>query len=340
MRRERSRYLNSAGTAPLHAVADAGYRGDRPVRERHHAEARSLRAGDQELLPVRGEAVRRPVGGGCGRHLGLGSRRLAPERCGDRRAAAVVCDGGYLRLGAQAVVRECRCSLDMRSVVFEHSDRRSAGDGLVARVRVLVADDHPAMRRAIARLVSEHDALELVGEAGDGEQAVEFIQAVVPDVALVDVRMPKLDGLGVLRRLGPESESVRVVLISGYDDSAIVHEAIAEGAAGFLSKDAEESEITQAILDVAAGRSVLSPGLQSGVLDQIRQRAPAPLRLSARERELLEFAAEGIPSGEIAERLHLSPNTVKTYWQRLYEKLGASDRPSAVAEAIRRGLLK
>ena len=207
-------------------------------------------------------------------------------------------------------------------------------------MRVLVADDHPAMRNALARLVREHDALELVGEAADGEQAIGMIDALAPDVALLDVRMPRLDGLGLLRRVRSEGSSVRVLLISGSDDSEIAHEAIGQGASGFLSKDCEEDEICEAIIAVANGRSVLSVGLQSGVLDRIRERAVAAVQLSRRERELLELAAEGLTTAEMAKRLYLSPNTVKTYWQRLYEKLGASGRASAMAEAIRRGLLE
>jgi two-component system nitrate/nitrite response regulator NarL len=209
-----------------------------------------------------------------------------------------------------------------------------------APVSVLVADDHPAMRGALARLVREHAGLELVGEAADGERALAMIHAITPDVALLDVRMPRLDGLGVLRRLRSEDTPVRVLLISGTDDSEIAHEAIRQGAAGFLSKDSEEDEICEAVIAVAEGRSVLSPALQSGVLDLIRERGGGAVRLSERERELLELAAEGLTTGEIAQRLYLSPNTVKTYWQRLYEKLGTGDRASAIAEAIRRGLLE
>lgn len=203
------------------------------------------------------------------------------------------------------------------------------------RVRVLVADDHPAMRRALARLVVEHDSLELVGEAIDGVEAIEMIEATSPDVALVDIRMPRLDGLGLVRRLCEGSSPVRVLFISGYEDRAIVHEAISQGGAGFLSKDSEEAEICEAIIDVARGRAVLS----IGALDDVRRRAADSVTLSPRERELLELASGGATSAEIAKRLCLSPNTVKTYWQRLYEKLGASDRANAIAEAIRRGLL-
>ncbi len=205
---------------------------------------------------------------------------------------------------------------------------------------MLVADDHPAMRGALARLVREHEALELVGEAADGHQAISMAQTLSPDVAVLDVRMPRVDGLELLRKLRAEDSPVRVLLISGSDDSEMAHQAIGLGAAGFLSKDSEEAEICQAILDVADGRSVLSNALQSGVLDLIRQRAGGAAQLSKRERELLELAAKGLTTVQIAEQLHLSPYTVKTYWQRLYEKLGANDRASAMAEAIRRGLLR
>lgn len=208
------------------------------------------------------------------------------------------------------------------------------------RVRVLVADDHPAMRGALARLVRDRQDLELVGEAADGEQAIEMVDALSPDVALLDVRMPGTDGLAVLRHLRTDQVPVRVLFISGSDDSEIAHEAIGQGAAGFLSKDAEEKEIGDAILAVARGQSVLSPALQSGVLDLIRTRGGGGVQLSGRERELLELAADGLTTAEIAKRLYLSPNTVKTYWQRLYEKLGTSDRGSAIAEALRRGLLR
>ena len=218
---------------------------------------------------------------------------------------------------------------------LQRSDKLGAETSRAGRVRVLVADDHPAMRRALARLVIEHASLELVGEATDGVEAIELVEAAAPDVAVVDVRMPNLDGLALVKRLQAQCSPVRVLFISGYDDRAIVNEAIAQGGAGFLSKECDESEICEAIIAVASGRAVLS----LGALDDIRRRTADPVSLSGRERELLELAAGGATSAQIAERLCLSPNTVKTYWQRLYEKLGASDRANAIAEAIRRGLL-
>jgi two-component system nitrate/nitrite response regulator NarL len=207
-------------------------------------------------------------------------------------------------------------------------------------ISVLVADDHPAMRRALARLVNDADGLELVGEAVDGDAALALIDELAPDVALLDVRMPGLDGLSVLRNVVAAGSSARVLLISGYEDGAIAHQAISLGAAGFLSKDAEEDGIRAAIVEVASGRSVLSMSLQSSVLDQIRQRLPSRPPLSGRERELLELAAAGASNAEIAQRLCLSPNTVKTYWQRLYEKLGTTDRAGAIAAALRTGLVR
>jgi two-component system nitrate/nitrite response regulator NarL len=207
-------------------------------------------------------------------------------------------------------------------------------------VRVVVADDHPAMRGALARLVREQPGLELVGEAADGEQALMLIDQLMPDVALLDVRMPTGDGLSLLPRIRAGRGSVRVLLISGNDDCEVAHEAIRQGAAGFLSKDVEEAEIADAIFAVAAGGSVLSARLQSGVLDLVRQRAGGAVQLSRREHQLLELGSAGLTTSEIASHLCLSPNTVKTYWQRLYEKLGTSDRANAVAEAMRRGLLR
>jgi two-component system nitrate/nitrite response regulator NarL len=232
----------------------------------------------------------------------------------------VVCGSGDYRAPLHFVLRRAD---DMRQMFsgpgVELPNQEDAALDESRRVRVLVADDHPAMRGAFARLVREHPSLELVGEASNGEQALELIGHLAPDVALVDVRMPGIDGLTLLRRVRGRGSRVHVLLISGNDDCEIAHEAIGQGAAGFLSKDAEEAEISQAIVAVAQGHSVLSPKLQSGLLDLIRNRARVAVQLSAREHELLNLAAEGLTTAEMADRLHLSPNTIKTYWQRLYD---------------------
>lgn len=196
-------------------------------------------------------------------------------------------------------------------------------------------------RGAVVRAICDHPDLELVGEAVDGEQALTMIQELAPDVALVDMQLPKRDGLEVLRALIRDGAHTRVVFLTAYAEPPVVHAALAAGASGYLSKDADENEICQAVLAAAKGETVLSPQLQSALLSQVRQQAlreePA---LSPREREILKLVSDGRTGTEIGRELHLSPTTVKSYMQRIYEKLGVNDRASAVAGAIRRGILE
>jgi two-component system nitrate/nitrite response regulator NarL len=206
-------------------------------------------------------------------------------------------------------------------------------------IRVVVADDHPLYRQALARSVNEDARLELIGEAADGRQALELIIERAPEVAVLDLSMPRLDAVGVLNALGERGGRRCVLVVSAQADGAVVHDAITRGAAGFLTKDSDATEICQAVVDVARGRSVLSPRLQSAMFQHLRISSAHSVKLSQRERELLELGARGLSSPEIATALTLSPATVKTYWQRLYEKLEVGDRASAVAEAIRRGLI-
>jgi len=207
-------------------------------------------------------------------------------------------------------------------------------------VRVLVADDHPLYRRAIVRAVHEHPRLELAGEAVDGEDALAQVRRRQPDIAVLDVRMPGLDGMEVLASLARDAPETRVMLLSAFSEGELVYKALAAGAAGYLSKDADEREITRAILAIAAGETVVSSELSGEVLGSIREQAlrKAPV-LSPREREILALAAEGKSGPEIGRELYLSPATVKTYFERIYDKLEVSDRAAAVAQALRRGLL-
>jgi two-component system nitrate/nitrite response regulator NarL len=162
------------------------------------------------------------------------------------------------------------------------------------------------------------------------------------DVALLDVDMPYLNGLALLRAVTRDELPVRVLFLSGYFDSATVYEALQAGASGFLSKDATADSVCDAVRAVARGETVLGPEIQGALARELRERAPAEERpvLSAREREILALTAEGLTSPDIGKRLHLSPATVKTHLQNTYEKLGVSDRAAAVAEGMRRGLLE
>jgi two-component system, NarL family, nitrate/nitrite response regulator NarL len=213
--------------------------------------------------------------------------------------------------------------------------------GGTRRISVLIADDHPLFREAIARVIAQRPDLELVAEASDGSAALDKIRELTPDVAVIDVRMPELDGSDVLVALRTEGLPTNVVFLSAFLDSKTVYDAVAAGANAYLSKEAETDEIVTAILAAARGETILGPEVQTGLAEQIRLReeSEARPRLSQREHEVLKLIAQGLSAPEIGERIHLSTATVKTHLQHLYEKLGVSERAAAVAEGMRRGLV-
>ena len=213
--------------------------------------------------------------------------------------------------------------------------------GGTERIRVLIADDHPLFREAIGRVIAGRDDLDLVAEASDGKVALERIRELKPDVAVIDVRMPELDGSDVLVALREEGLPTNVVFLSAFLDSKTVYEAVAAGANAYLSKEAEPQEILTAILAAARGETILGPEVQTGLAEQIRFREETESRprLSEREHEVLRLIAQGLSAPEIGQRIHLSTATVKTHLQHLYEKLGVSERAAAVAEGMRRGLV-
>ena len=210
-----------------------------------------------------------------------------------------------------------------------------------ARVRVLIAEEHPLYREGVVRAIGERSELELIAEAANGREALELIRQLHPDVAVLDVKMPELDGLQVANAIDRDALGTRVLMLSAFMERQIVFAAVAAGAAGYLSKDADRLEITDAILAVHRGGTVLAPAVQAGVAAEVhsRWRAEVP-SLSQRERQVLQMIAEGLSAPEIGRQLYLSPATIKRHLQNLYEKLGVSDRAAAVAEAMRRGLLE
>jgi two-component system nitrate/nitrite response regulator NarL len=211
-----------------------------------------------------------------------------------------------------------------------------------ARVSVVVADDHPLFREGIERAVRERPDLELVGAASGGREALERIRALAPRVAVLDVRLPELDGLQILNAVIRDGLPTRVVFLSASGEPELVYRAVQVGAAGYFRKEADRDAILNGIAAVAAGRTAIEPELQAGVFDQIRLRGTGDDRpvLTVREREVLALMAEGLSGPQIAEQLIVALPTVKTYQTRLYEKLGVSERAAAVAEAMRRGLLE
>jgi two-component system nitrate/nitrite response regulator NarL len=208
-------------------------------------------------------------------------------------------------------------------------------------VRVVVGDDHPLFREGVVRALTGSGQISVVAEAQDGAGALALIREHQPDVALLDYRMPELDGTQVAAAVRRDELRTRVLLLSAHDDAAIVYHALAEGAAGFLSKESTRAELVSAVLDCARGRDVVTASLTAGLAGEIRKRAqPAGPSLSTREREVLQMIADGLTVPAMAKQLFLAPSTVKTHVQRLYEKLGVGDRAAAVAEAMRRGLLE
>ena len=207
--------------------------------------------------------------------------------------------------------------------------------------RVVVVDDHPFFRDGLIRGLRQSGQIEVIGEAGDGREGLELIRSAQPDVAVLDYQMPDLDGLDVVRAVTRDGLGTKTLILSALTDSAVVFQALQEGANGYLSKDSRRAQIVDAVLQVARGQTVVPPELTAGLADQIRLRAQhtGPV-LSERERQVLQGFARGLSIPQLAAELYLGASTVKTHTQRLYEKLGVSDRAAAVAEGMRRGLLE
>lgn len=204
-------------------------------------------------------------------------------------------------------------------------------------IRVLVADDHAVVRAGIVALLAAENGIEVVGEAIDGEQAVELAVALRPDLVVMDVRMPRLTGdaaTAVIRQRAPE---VRVLVLTTYESDASILAAIEAGASGYLLKAAPADELIAGVRSVAAGEVALSPTIAAQLVARVRE--PAPIALTPRETEVLRLVAEGLSNREIGERLFVGEATVKTHLLRTFEKLGVSDRTRAVTLAMERGLL-
>jgi two-component system nitrate/nitrite response regulator NarL len=211
----------------------------------------------------------------------------------------------------------------------------------VRSTRVLVADDHPVYLDGLAAAIERAPDLELMATCRNGEEALTRIRENPPDVAVLDMRMPRLTALAVLAELqGDGGLPCRVLVLSVHTGGDDVHECLSLGAAGYVAKDADRSEICDAIRGVAAGRTVLSGEALSSMASELQQRRTVQQGLlTARETEILSLLASGASAPEIAAQLYLSPATIKTHLHNLYAKLGVSDRAAAVAEGIRRGLI-
>jgi two-component system nitrate/nitrite response regulator NarL len=207
-------------------------------------------------------------------------------------------------------------------------------------LRVLLADDHPVYRDGIVATLRRRTEIEVVAQLGDGREALEEIRELAPDVAVLDLQMPGLDGIAVTNAVAREQLPTSTLILSAHFDRQTAFEALAAGASGVLSKDSSGAVIGDAVLAVARGETVLGPDVQAALAEGIRHTARSrETVLSARETEVLRLVADGLSSPQIARRLHLGTTTVKTHLSRVYEKLGVTDRAAAVAEGMRRNLV-
>jgi DNA-binding NarL/FixJ family response regulator len=215
-------------------------------------------------------------------------------------------------------------------------------------IRVLLADDQELVRAGLEMIIDSSDDLEVVGHAGDGEQAVALARRLEPDVVLMDVRMPSMDGIDATRRIVRErrGDTPRVLMLTTFDLDEYVFGAFKAGASGFLVKDAPREQIVKGITAVAAGEALASPSVTRRLIERfVDAPGPAPTRpreleqLTPRENEVLELMARGLSNSELAERLYLSEKTIKTHVGRILMKLGLRDRVQAVILAYEAGIV-
>lgn len=203
--------------------------------------------------------------------------------------------------------------------------------------RVLLVDDHPVVREGLRGMINAEDDLTVVGEAGSGAEAVALAESLRPDVILMDLRMPDVDGVTATERILAASPSIRIVVVTTYESDADILRAVEAGAAGYLLKDASRLELADAVRDAARGKTVLAPSVADRLVRFVRQ--PASVSLSSREVEVLGLVAKGTTNAEIGRALHISEATVKTHLLRAFNKLDVSDRTAAVTTAMALGLL-
>ena len=204
-------------------------------------------------------------------------------------------------------------------------------------IRLLICDDHPVVRAGLRGMLSEEPDFEVIGEAADGTQAVELAGNLSPDVVLMDLRMPEMNGVVALSKIKANYPQMRVLVLTTYDSDADILRAVEEGATGYLLKDAPREELFEAIRCAARGEPLLSASVTARLMERVR--GPEEDSLSPREIEVLSLVAQGKSNKEIAKRLWVSETTVKHHLVGTFRKLGASDRAQAVAVALRRGIL-
>lgn len=211
------------------------------------------------------------------------------------------------------------------------------GYKLMDSIRILITDDHPVVREGLAGMLAGQPDFEVVGMAEDGETAVRLHASLSPDVTLMDLQMPGLDGVGAIEAIKAQQTSAHILVLTTYDSDADILRAIEAGATGYLLKDTPREELFRAIRTAAKGESVLAPAVAARLMT--RMRAPAEENLSGREIEVLQLVAKGYSNKEIGKELRISTATVKTHLIHIYNKLGVDDRTAAVTTALEKGII-
>lgn len=204
-------------------------------------------------------------------------------------------------------------------------------------IRVVLVDDHPVVRAGMRQVVTADGDVDVVAEAADGAEGVAIARRDRPDVVLMDLRMPVLDGVGAITELARTDPDIKVLVLTTYDTDDLIVGAVEAGAVGYLLKDTEPAVLRDAVRKAAAGETVLSPPVAARLVGQMR--APAPTQLTPRELEILTLVADGLTNAQIAERLHVGRATVKTHLLHVFDKLGVNDRTAAVVTAFKQGII-
>ena len=212
-------------------------------------------------------------------------------------------------------------------------------------IRLMLADDHRMLREGLRRSLTD-EGFDVVGEASDGDEAVRLADSVRPDVILMDVTMPDVDGVEATRRIHQQHPEIRVVMLTMHADQSVIAEALRAGASGYLVKDCSTDEIADAVRLAASDDASLSPELATAMLDEVRRLDPDSVEddsdrvVTKREVEVLQLIADGCSTPEVAERLYISQKTVKNHLASIYHKLDARDRTQAVLQAVRMGIVR
>jgi DNA-binding NarL/FixJ family response regulator len=213
----------------------------------------------------------------------------------------------------------------------------------VEAIKILIADDHPVVREGLISMLSREGDFNVIGEAKDGVEAVNKSRELSPDVVLMDLRMPEMDGVAAMRQIRSTMPNIKFIILTTYSDDDYIFSGIEAGARAYLLKDAPREELFKAIRSVYRGESLIQPVVASKLLDrfsQLSRRTPSGEELSERELEVLCLMAKGAANKEISAKLNIAQSTVKTHITNIFQKLGVNDRTEAVTQALKKGLIR